>query len=458
MKKLLFSLLASLPLMAFAQTFTADKIVAVVGNSAILYSELFENQQQILEQRKQSGVSSQRDALHEALEDLLLQRLLYQQAVVDSLPSNDGQIERVANQRIDAMIKDAGSASALEKAYNLPIFNIKDHIKNKYKQASLAQAMMQNVNASASVTPNEVERFYKNMDKDKLPIVPEQYEYAQITMFPPSTEEAKMRTREQLLEMRKRIIDGTRFDLLARMYSIDGSARRGGEMDPTPKDGFVAPFSEAMVKLKEGQVSGVVETEFGFHLIELLKKEGELYTCRHILLRPSFSSEELLETDRLLDSVITRVKAGEISFEQAAMDYSDDTYSKSNGGVVSNLELLEMYGAYDPTLASTKFFKDQLLPADYRVLQTMKVGEVSNAFMAEDVRGNTYSKAVKLLDIIPSHKADIENDYTKIKEMALAEKQAKYFESWLKTKAELMYVRIVDEYKNFEFENKVWVK
>lgn len=455
---LLFCLSLSVGTVAGQDRFTADKVVAVVGNSAILYSEIYETARLIEEQRKKSNYTSDIDPMDEALENMLLQKLLFHQARLDSLSVSFAAIEQTVDEQVNELIKANGSTLAVEKALNKSMAEIKDDMRGKVEQMSLAQQMQQTIRSKTTIIPGEVDRFYRQANKDSLPVIPEQYRFAQITKLPTSTEDAKMRVREELLDMRKRILEGTRFDLLARMYSIDGSATRGGEMDPTPKEGFVAPFAEALSNLKIGQVSEVVETEFGFHLIELLEKDGNLYRCRHILLRPVFSTNELMETDNLLDSIVNEVRNGNITFEQAALEHSDDSYSKRNGGIVSNHEMLEMYGAFDPSLSSTKFLTEDLIPSDYNVLKNLKVGEISNAFQTQTIRGNVMSKAIKLLEIIPSHTADLKNDYLHIERLALSAKQNKEFGKWLEDKIASMYVRIDDEFKDTDFKNKGWIK
>ncbi len=438
--------------------FVADQVVAVVGSSAILYSEIVELGNQIVAQRREQGYTSDRDPLNEALENIMLQKLLYHQSQVDSVQISTDRIAEAVEERIDEMIRQRGGLVALETFYHKPVQDIREEMRTKYEEQSYAQQMRSEVESKVTVTPGEVERYFRSLAKDSIPTIPEQYIYAQITKFPASTTAAKQRVRERLLEMRERILKGTSFALLARMYSVDGSAVRGGEMDPTPKEGFVKPFGDALEKLKVGQVSEVVETEYGFHLIEMLGKEGNLYRCRHILLRPVFTDQELVDTDLMLDTVATRIRDKEITFEAAAAQYSDDKYSRQNGGIVSNHDLLEMYGASDAKYTSTKFFKEDLPRGDYQTLIKLKPGEVSESFQTQDMRGNQLSKVLKLIEIEPAHPASLKHDYLRIEEMALSAKQDKVFTAWVNEKIAGMYVRIDDKYRTGEFENKHWLK
>ena len=325
------------------ERYTVDKVVAVVGNSAIKYSELVEARNVLVEERRKQGYTSDRDPMNEALEGLLVQKLLYNQALIDSVQINLDAVSSEVEARLAMMTEEAGSTAALEAEMGMPYYEIRQDFKGKYEEMYYAQAMRSDVISKVKITPGEVEMFYRELDRDSLPIVPEQYVYAQIVRYPTSSKEAKQRVREELLDMRERVINGTRFDLLARMYSVDpGTAMQGGEMEMSLNQ-FVQPFADALEKLQPGQISEVVETEYGFHIIQLVEKNGDRYRCRHILLRPVYTPDELAEGGRFLDSLANEIRGGAITFEDAAMKYSDDKYSRQNGGIVTNHELLEHY-------------------------------------------------------------------------------------------------------------------
>lgn len=451
--------LLSLSRTVVAQTVVADKVIAVVGNSAILYSDVVDYSKQVLDQRKERGYTSDRSAMSEALEALLTQKLLYNQALIDSIEINLSAVGENVDGRVEAMIADAGSISALEAREGKPVFEIKAELRRMTEEGQYAQSMQQTIMSGVTITPGEVEKFYNSLRTDMLPIVPEQYVYAQISKFPSSTTQAKQRTRERLLEMRERVINGSRFDMLARMYSMDpGSALQGGEMDYMPLSNLEKPFAEALEQLHQpGQISGVVETVYGYHIIQLIDKKGEEYKCRHILLRPTFTDFELADDLKLLDSLRTEIAAGSITFEQAALDYSDDKYSKQNGGLVTNHELLEVYGANDTSYSRTAFYKEDL-GRDYTYMRGLKPGDMSAPFQSQDMRGNTLTKLIKLIEIIPAHTASLANDYLQIEQIALQDKQQREFEEWLNKKIEAMYVRIDPSMDTSEFENKKWIK
>lgn len=443
-----------------------DKVVAVVGGSSILYSEVSEYAEAITMQRRQMGYTSDRDPMHEALEALLEQKLLYNQALLDSVSISTSDVTNRIESYLQQLIEEAGGIQALEAREHMPVFNYREMLRNRYEEQAYAQAMQAEIIGKVSIVPGEVERFYRNIDKDSLPMIGEQYVYAQITKFPASMKEAKQRTKERLLDMRQRIVTGqTKFAVLARMYSVDGSAMYGGEMQPAPSSMYVRPFAEALEKLKPGQVSEIVETEFGFHIIELIDKRGELYHCRHILLRPTYTYEELMQPAHQLDSIARLIRLDSLSFSDAALRFSDDASSKMNGGIVSNHDILARQGVYDGArLTATRFLKEDFgmdggkALEDYNALMRLKVGEVSNSFQTFDFNGNQMSKIVTLVEIIPPHIASLKDDYVRLEEMALSQKRERYFKEWLNKKIESMYIYIDPECRKWEFSNKNWIK
>ncbi len=442
-----------------------DKIVAVVGNSSVSYSDVQQAAKMITEQRRAEGYTSDRPAQDEALENLMLQKLLYNQALLDSVEINKADVAQRVEQQVQSLVDKEGSITALEKRSHMAIYHIRDLLRRQIEEQSYAQMMQQTVVSKTKIVPGEVERFYSSIDKDSLPIIAEQYMYAQITMFPKNIKEAKLRTRERLVEMRERIVTGkTRFATLARMYSVDGSAVQGGELEPAPLAGFVKPFADALAELKPGQVSEVVESEFGFHLIQLIDRKGNLYHCRHILLRPTFTIEEIVAPMRDLDSLVNLIKKDSLTFEEAAKRHSDDKHSKQNGGVVTNHDLLERYSAFDAKLTATKFLKEDFGAMggksidDYNAIRRLREGEMSAPFRSNDMMGNELVKVVKLLKVIPAHNASLKEDYLRLEQMALSKKQEQEFVEWLNKKMASMYIYIAPEFRNADFSNKNWVK
>lgn len=471
LKKRTLAVLAFVAVMMSAGVLTAqkrqvvlDRVVAVVGGSAILYSEVETYANAIVEQRRQQGYTTDRDPMNESLEALMRQKLLYSQALIDSLtpPAVDTYVE----EQLQAMIAEAGSIAELESREHMAVFNYREILRQRITEQEYARAMQQQVISNVVVTPGEVETYFNNMKEDERPLVPEQYVYAQIVRFPSSQEDAKRRTRERLLEMRERIISGkSSMAVLARTYSLDpGSAMRGGELSPGPLSQLTKPYADALEKLKPGQISEVVESDFGFHIIELIEEpKNGLYRSRHILLRPTYTTDELVEPAKFLDSIANLIRHDSISFEDAALQFSEDKLTRMNGGLVTNHDFLMSSPQYaNVKYTATKFrredFGESKTLQDYGALTKLKVGEVSDAYMSEDLRGNEHSKIVKLLEIIPTHAATLEEDYIAIEEMALTEKQDKVFKKWLEEKIDGLYVFIAPDFREGEFDFPNWVK
>ena len=455
---------AALAVCAFgvrAQQVMLDKVVAVVGGSSITYSEVENTARRLTESRREQGYTSDRDPMNEALEQLMMQKLLYNQALIDSVEIMKTDIMARVEEEVQDMIAREGTIPAVEAKMHNPIFNIRENLRRRYEEEAYASGMQREVIGKVTIIPGEVERFYRQTDKDSLPVIGDQYVYAHITKFPKSIDEAKRRARERLLEMRERIITGdAKFDLLARIYSVDGSALHGGEMEPATLQTFVQPFADALSELKPGQISEVVETQYGFHLIQLIDKKGNLYHCRHILLKPQFTDSEIKAAFTTLDSLKQEILAGKLTFADAVAKYSEDKYSNRNGGVATNIELLEAMNQGDARAATTKFLKEELsqTPEVYNALKDMKPGDISDAFASQDMRGNILGKIVRLDEIIPTHTASLSEDFLKIEEIALKKKQDADFETWLKNKVAGMFIRVDSEFRSCQFERPYLLK
>ncbi len=442
-----------------------DRVVAVVGGSAILYSEVEDYAASLVQQRREQGYTSDRDPMNEGLEALMRQKLLYSQALIDSVTLYS-DVNSYVEEQLQAMIAEAGSIAELEAREHMAVFNFRELLRQQITEQEYARTMQQEIVGDITVSPGEVEQYYNSLSQDELPLVPEQYVYAQIVRYPAQQEEAKRRTRERLMEMRERIISGkSSMAVLARTYSLDpGSAMRGGELPAGPLEELMTPYADALEKLKPGQVSEVVETDYGFHIIELIDEpKNGLYHSRHILLRPTYTAEELNEPVVFLDSLAAVIRTDSISFEDAALQHSEDRLTKNNGGLVSNHDLLMS----SPSLANVKYsatkfrredFGEGKSLQDYSNLIRMKVGDVSPAYMAEDLRKNEHAKIIKLLEIIPTHTATLDADYATIEEMALAKKQQKVFDEWMREKIDGLYVYIAPDFREGEFQYPNWVK
>lgn len=428
---------------AVGQQHVLDRVVAVVGNEAILESDM---EQEIMQLRAQGRMVD--DALRcELFEHLLVQKLLLAQARIDSLTVNDFAVEQEVEQRLRYFTVQLGSTQKVEEYWHKPMFEIKEQMKQFVSEKNLTQQMQSKIVGEVHITPRDVEQYYKSLPADSFPMIPEQFVIQQIAKYPPSGSEARYLVRERMLELRERVLKGEKFQTLAVMYSEDpGSARRGGELGLSPRDQWAKPFADAAWSLKLGQVSQIVETEFGYHIIQCIEIQGELRNLRHILIRPKFSAETQQQASHLLDSVATLIRADSVSFERVVVRYSEDKNTRMSGGYVVN-----------PQTQTTRFEKDQLVPNDYFVLKDMKVGELSSPFESKDQSGNDIFKVIKLKELIPSHRANIAQDYMVVHDIAQGQKQQEVLEAWIQKRIKSAYIMVAPEMRSCKLERQ-WVK
>lgn len=433
----------------YAQTYNGgliDKTIALIGNEIITISQLESEVQMMMAQ----GMVSDRNMRCEILENMLSQKLLLNQAKIDSLVVNSENVEAELTNRINNVMASLGGEKALEDYFKKPVHKLKSEWRDILSEQSLTQQMQQKVMQSAGeMTPSDVEKFYKKVDKDSLPIISTQYKISQIVLYP-TKEQAAMLVKERLLEFRNRILNGERFSTLATLYSQDpGSAARGGELRMAPKNIYWPAFSDAAVALKPGQISQIVETPDGFHIIQMIEKDGDMFNARHILLKPEYTSDDRNKAFKTLDSLKHKMAVDSITFEMAARFYSQDPKSAINGGQMS-----------DENTGSLFFEKDQLKPADYAVLKDMEEGDISAPFESVDNegRGNTIYKIIRLDKIIPSHVANIKEDFSIIQNIANNQKQVEAIDAFIADKQKNTLIIIDDMFKKCDFEREGWVK
>jgi peptidyl-prolyl cis-trans isomerase SurA len=314
------------------QRMIIDKIVAIVGESTILESDV---QMQYVQMRRQGMISAGKASRCRILEDIMVQKLLYHQSKLDSLPLDPGEVERQLDARLEVFVKQIGSQEALEKFYHKSFLEIKDDFRDDVREQVLAGKEQGNIIQDVTMTPGEVKSFYKKLPKDSIPVIPEQYEIQQIQINPPYSAEAKIAARQKLLDLRKRIIEGERFSTLAILYSEDpGSARRGGELGYTGKAELDKDFARVAFSLRKGQVSPIVETRFGYHIIQLIDRKGDMINVRHILIKPKLSADAIRRANTLLDSIARQIRIDSLSFRKAAFLYSEDKETRTTGGLV----------------------------------------------------------------------------------------------------------------------------
>jgi peptidyl-prolyl cis-trans isomerase SurA len=383
----------------------------------------------------------------EVFENMLLQKLLLAQARIDSLQADDATVEEQLERRLRQIMTQLGGEKATEEYFKKPIFKLKQDWQEPVREQILTQLMQMKLMKDAPISPADVERFYKKTPKDSLPVIPDQYLIRQIVINPPAGN-AKFEVREQLLALRERILKGEKFSTLAVLYSEDPSARRGGELGLMSAQNFVPAFADAAMSLKPGQVSQIVETEYGFHIIQLISKEGnDMFNCRHILMKPKYDSDKRQASFHTLDSIADLVRKDSMTFAVAAQHFSQDFTTNLNGGLVVNENTLSSY-----------FEKDMLNPADYNMLRDMKPGDISQPFETVDKKGNTQYKIIQLEKLIPSHMANITDDYTVIQDIAKQGRRTEELNEWIKQKQVYTYIRIDPMFDDCTFQREGWIK
>jgi len=428
----------------YAQEKIVDQVVAVVGGNIVLQSDV---ENTFLQMRAQ-GMSSEGDMKCEVLEDLLVSKLMLNQAKIDSIEITPAQVERELNQRLNMFIEQIGSEERLEAYYNKSILEIKSDFRDLIREQLLTQMMQGTIASEITATPSEIKNFYKKIPKDSLPVIPAQIEYSQLVRNPPFSDQAKLEIRNELLDLRKRIIEGEDFSTLAILYSEDpGSARKGGELGFQGRNDLVPEFAEAAFSLKKNAVSPIIETQFGFHIIQLIERQDERVNVRHILLKPEVTMEEREKAFGFLDSLNIQIRGDSLPFNIAVRLFSQDEETRMSGGIVVN-----------PQTGDSKFQLDQLDQATAEAVRNLKMDDVSNPFEASDFTGNPIFKIIKVTNRIDPHQADLKNDYTIIQEMTKRSKQQQEMLNWIEEKQETTFIKIDESYRGCPFRSKGWVR
>ncbi|HDO27961.1 MAG TPA: peptidylprolyl isomerase, partial [Bacteroidetes bacterium] len=343
-----------------------DEVVALVGRNIILVSDI---ENQYLNYRMQGGISGSSQEIHcKILEDLLYQKLMVVQAEYDSIEVTPDQVNSELDRRISTFINQFGSQDKMEKYYGKSLSEIKSELSEIIKEQLLAQQVQAGITTEVTVTPSEIRSYFNSLPKDSIPLIKTQYTIAEIVKKPPVSIEEKLRVKERLLELRKRILKGESFATMAILYSEDpGSAKRGGELGFYGRGQLYPEFEAVAFKLKEGEISNVVETEAGYHIIQLIERKGDYVNVRHILMVPKVSPADLMIARNELDSVALLIRSDSITFEKAVDEFSDSK-DKNNGGLLIN-----------PYTGGTTWEPEQLDPQVSFTIEKMKVGEISNA-------------------------------------------------------------------------------
>lgn len=429
-----------------AQSNIIDEVIAVVGDNPVLLSDVeFQHQQAMMQ-----GANFQGDLKCHIFEQLLLQNLLLEQAKLDSIEVSENMVIMQVDRQINEFVNRAGSKEKLEEWLNKPLHRIKSEQRVIVRNQMLTQQMQSDITGGVKVTPAEIRAFYRNTCSDSLPMVASQYEIQQITIFPTIDTEEIESVKSRLRDFQRQVAEGRDFATLAVLYSEDqGSAARGGELGFMARAELVPEFAQVAFNMQEpGRVSKIVESEFGYHIIQLIERQGDRVNVRHILLRPKAKPEAIMAARERADSIAGLIRQDSISFEVAALKYSMDKDTRINGGLMIN--------PYDN---STKFEVQMIPPAINRQLETMEVGSISDPFMMKDERlGKDYFSVIKLKSKTDAHRANINDDYQLIQTILENKKREEIFHKWIVTKQKESYISISPNWINCQFEFSGWNK
>jgi len=443
LNKFIFLLLTITAITTNAQEKVVDQIIGVVGSNIILQSELESQYLQYLAQGLEPSPSSR----CEILEDMLFQKLLINQAQIDSVEVTEAQVESELDKRMRYFINQLGSEKALEDYLGKSILQIKADYKDEIKGLLLAQQMQSKITGKVVVTPAEVRSYFNQIPTDSLPFINSEVEVGQIVKMPPLSKEEKQNVKDKLQNIRERILKGEDFSTLAILYSEDpGSAKNGGELGFVNREDLVPEFAAVAFNLKGSEVSNVIESPYGYHILQLISRRGEQVNVRHILLTPKVSSADLTKAQVYLDSIYSlMLKYDTLNFEKAALRFSDDAETKNNAGLIIN-----------PQTGTTKFETQELDPAIFFTIDKLKLGEFSRPVRMQTKDGKSAYRILYLKSRTLPHRANLKEDYQRIQNVAMTQKQAKIVSDWVKKKKSTTYIKIDEEFKSCDFRYK-WI-
>ncbi|MBR4730267.1 MAG: peptidylprolyl isomerase [Prevotella sp.] len=429
-----------------------DEVIWVVGDEAILKSDV-ENMRM---QAAMEGVKWSGDPDCTIPEQIAVQKLFVHQADIDSIEVTDADVAQDVEQTISGWLEMVdGSRERLEDYKHQTITEMRNEMRDEFKSRYKVQKMRQKLVEDITVTPADVRRYFSNLPQDSLPFVQTEVEVQIICQTPRIEEEEINRVKEELREYTDRVNKGeSTFQTLARLYSEDPvSARRGGELGLMGRATLDPAFATVAFNLTDPKkISKIVESEFGYHIIQLVEKRGDKVNVRHILKKPIVSDEAIEKALNRLDSIAYDIRAGKFTFEEGASMLSDDKDTRSNKGLMSNSQL--QYGRS----ITSRFQMQDLPPEVAKVVDTMQVGQVSKSFQMINQKGKTVCVIAKLKSRVDGHRANISDDYQVLKEVVLNKRREEFLHKWVVDKIKGVYTRLNDNYRDCKFEYEGWIK
>lgn len=428
-----------LPGLLIAQPQSIDKIIAIVGDKAILLSEV-ESQAMQMEQQATSKDSNLRCNV---LEDIIIQKLLLNQAEKDSVVVSDAQVDGELSKKIRYFVGQIGSIEKLEAYLGKSIVQIKDDFRERIRDQLVVQQMQGKIAGDVKVSPAEVRAYFESIPPDSIPFIESEIQVAQILKKPPINQSERERVRKELQDIRQKIVDGRSFASMAAFYSEDVvSAAKGGELGFVGRGDLVPEFEAAAFALKGKDISDIIETMYGFHIIQLIERRGETINVRHILISPKASANDLEFARIKLDSISEVIRLGRMSFEDAALKFSDDADTKNNGGLLIN-----------PGSGSTWFEVSQMDQSLFFVVDKMKIGELSDPVPVRMGEKKESYRIVSLKARTEPHRANLKQDYQRILLAAENEKKEKLVRDWIERKRQSFFIKIDPEFSDCPFKN-----
>lgn len=426
-----------------------DQVVWVVGDEAILKSDV----EAMRLQGEMEGMKWNGDPDCFIPEQLAVQKLFLHQAALDSIEVSEAEVTKSVDQQINYWISNAGSREKLEEWKKMTVKQMKESLHDDFKNHQLIERMRSKLVEDIQASPADVRRYFENMPEDSLPLIPTEVEVEIITQAPKVSPDEINKIKNDLRDYTDRVTRGeTSFAALARLYSEDpGTARQGGEFDDYVGRGMLDPaFATVAFNLTDPKkISKIVESEFGYHIIQLIDKRGDKIKVRHILRIPKVSQEAITHAENRLDSIANDIRANKFTFEAAASYLSDDKDTKNNNGLMAN----QSEDGY------TSKFRMRDLPREVAaVVDTMKVGQISKSFQMVNSKGKTVCVIAKLVNRVDAHRATITEDFQAMRDIVMARRKADYLKEWIQKKIKTTYIHIDEAYRNCNFEYKGWVK
>ena len=438
-------------LSAVAQDNVIDEIVWVVGDDAILRSDIETQRLYMLNE----GQRFDGDPYCVIPEQLAIQKLYLNQAKIDSITANENQVIQSVDQWMNMAVNQMGSREKLEEYMGKKFSQIKDERKETVREQQIVQQMQQKLIGEIKLTPSEIRKYFNQLPQDSLPTIPTTVEVQIVTMEPRIPFEETDAIKARLREFTEQVNTGKmEFSTLARLYSEDpGSSVRGGELGFMSKTQLLPEFANVAFNLKDPKrVSQIVQTEYGYHIIQLIEKRGDRINCRHILLKPKVSDKELTDATTRMDSLYNDLKAEKFSFDEAATFVSADKDTRNNKGLMVNQN-------YESSNYGTPKFEMQELPQEIgKVVYQMQVGDISKPFTMLTDKQKEVVAIVKLKARVEGHKANLADDFQAMKQLVESRKREELLNDWIRKKQKTTYVRISEGWRNCDFKYPGWVK